>query len=155
MGQQHVKIISDENGLVKSVGTQNNEIYEHCVLCGELTDVLINTHIDFRYGYVEGSGQCCRKCYNKFYNQRNDYVTETMKKRRTLVTISVEDIMNTPNDSQLGEKVRKMCWEIYNKNTETEKNSWVCSICGQDTSNVDYDYLFGTDHISCSLNKES
>jgi hypothetical protein len=28
---------------------------------------------------------------------------------------------------------------------------WVCSICGSDTSNVDYDYLVNYDHISCHL----
>jgi hypothetical protein len=28
---------------------------------------------------------------------------------------------------------------------------WVCSICGNDTSNVDYDYLVNYDHISCHL----
>ena len=30
-------------------------------------------------------------------------------------------------------------------------NQWVCSICGSDTSNVDYDYLVNYDHISCLL----
>jgi hypothetical protein len=30
-------------------------------------------------------------------------------------------------------------------------NHWVCSICGSDTSNVDYDYLVNYDHISCHL----
>lgn len=30
-------------------------------------------------------------------------------------------------------------------------NQWVCSICGGDTSNVDYDYLVNYDHISCHL----
>ena len=30
-------------------------------------------------------------------------------------------------------------------------NQWVCSICGSDTSNVDYDYLINYDHISCHL----
>lgn len=154
MGEQHVKLKVDENGRVLSVGDQDNEIYEHCVLCGQLTDVLINTHIDFRYGYVEGSGQCCRKCYNKFYDNRNDYLNETMNKRRTLITISVEDVMNTPNDSELGEKIRKLCWETYhNKKDEEKKNIWVCTICGKDTSGVDYDYLRGTDHLSCVLNK--
>lgn len=30
-------------------------------------------------------------------------------------------------------------------------NPWVCSICGSDTSNTDYDYLINYDHISCHL----
>jgi hypothetical protein len=28
---------------------------------------------------------------------------------------------------------------------------WVCSICNDDTSNVDYDYLINYDHLSCHL----
>jgi hypothetical protein len=28
---------------------------------------------------------------------------------------------------------------------------WVCTICGGDTSNVDYDYLINYDHVSCHL----
>ena len=30
-------------------------------------------------------------------------------------------------------------------------NQWVCSICGSDTSNTEYDYLVNYDHISCLL----
>jgi hypothetical protein len=29
--------------------------------------------------------------------------------------------------------------------------SWTCQYCGKDTSNVEYDYLLNTDHISCVL----
>jgi hypothetical protein len=29
--------------------------------------------------------------------------------------------------------------------------SWTCQYCGKDTSNVEYDYLLNTDHISCIL----
>lgn len=153
MGTQHVKITTDENGLVTSVGDQNtSEIYETCVMCGKLTDVLINTHIDYRYGYVEGCGQCCRDCYNRTYDTQDRYVTEVMKRRRQLITISVEDVLETPNDSELGAKVRKMCWEVYRTN-DIENNNWVCTICGKDTSNVDYDYLDGTNHLSCLLKK--
>ena len=28
---------------------------------------------------------------------------------------------------------------------------YICSICGKDTSGIDYDYLMGFDHISCIL----
>jgi hypothetical protein len=38
---------------------------EYCVLCGSETTYTINTHIDFRDGYVEGVGQLCRICYYK------------------------------------------------------------------------------------------
>jgi rubrerythrin len=155
MGNQHVPLTINEDGLVTSVGNlQSEEIYETCVLCGEKTDVKITTHIDYRYGYVEGSGQCCRNCYNKTYSiQEEDYVTKVMKLRTTLVTISAEDILNTPNDYELGEKVRRKYWELTKENTN-QNNIWVCEICGKDTSDVEYDYLIGTNHLSCCLKKE-
>jgi hypothetical protein len=31
---------------------------------------------------------------------------------------------------------------------------WTCQYCGNDTSNVEYDYLSGYDHLSCVLNAE-
>ena len=30
--------------------------------------------------------------------------------------------------------------------------SWICKYCGGDTSNVEYDYLDGYNHLSCVLN---
>ena len=30
---------------------------------------------------------------------------------------------------------------------------WTCSICGKHTHEVDYDYLSGTDHLGCVLEK--
>jgi hypothetical protein len=30
---------------------------------------------------------------------------------------------------------------------------YVCQYCGKDTSKVEYDYLVGTDHLSCHLEK--
>jgi hypothetical protein len=154
MANHHVKLTINEDGLVTSVGNQQSEeIYETCVLCGAKTDVKITTHIDYRYGYVEGSGQCCRDCYNKTYDVKkdSDYVSKIMKLRTTLITISAEDIINTPNDFELGEKVRRKYWESQSTN---EKNVYVCSICGKDTSEIEYDYLFGTDHLQCHLKKE-
>jgi hypothetical protein len=109
MGNQHVKLTIDENGNVTNVGS-SNEIFETCIICGKLTDVLINSHIDYRYGYVEGAGQCCRDCYKKTNN-----VDDIMKRRTTLITIPAEDIYNTPNDFDLGAKVRKLYWDIFGK----------------------------------------
>lgn len=126
---------------------------EICILCGKETNVDINTHVDYRYGYVEGAGQCCKECYNKTSNIEEDYVTRTMKNRTTLLTISAEDILGTPNDMQLGAKVRQQYWDTYGK-PEKEPNPWVCGLCGKDTSNVDYDYLMGVDHIECHLKEE-
>ena len=44
------------------------DIYEKCVMCGVETTTLKTTHIDFRYGYVDGAGQLCRDCYIIVYN---------------------------------------------------------------------------------------
>jgi hypothetical protein len=99
MGEQHVPLTIDENGLVTSVGKQKDEfdIYETCVMCGEETTTLKTTHVDFRYGYVEGAGQLCRQCY--------------MGENRNLITVEGRTILDTPNDAELGAKVRALYWE--------------------------------------------
>ena len=85
---------------------------EICILCGEATNVDINTPIDFRFGYVEGAGQCCETCYNNTrFGASAEYVANTMRNRTTLITISAEDILNTPNDSELGAKIREKYWD--------------------------------------------
>ena len=33
-----------------------------CVLCGAVTDVLVDDHVDERQWYVQGEGQLCLKC---------------------------------------------------------------------------------------------
>jgi hypothetical protein len=38
-----------------------------------------------------------------------------MKRRTTLITISAEDIHNTPNDFELGAKVRELYWNTFKK----------------------------------------
>ena len=121
---------------------------EICIQCGKETNVDINTHIDLRYGYVEGAGQCCVECYNRTNNIQDDYITKNMKQRTTLITISAEDILNTPNDQELGAKVRQKYWEMTG---ETPEPQMVCSYCGRDTSEVDIDYLVNTDHLECVL----
>jgi hypothetical protein len=32
--------------------------------------------------------------------------------------------------------------------------AYICQFCGKDTSNVEYDYLNGYDHLSCTLEQE-
>jgi len=100
MGEQHVPLTFDENGLVTSVGKKQKDefdIYETCVMCGEETTTLKTTHVDFRYGYVEGAGQLCRQCY--------------MGENRNLITLEGRIILDTPNDAELGAKVRELYWE--------------------------------------------
>jgi len=67
-----------------------------CVMCGVETPYNYETHIDFRDGYVEGVGQLCKKCF-----ERDN--TET-------ISIPLSFIKNTPNDMELGEKVRIMSY---------------------------------------------
>lgn len=44
---------------------QNDKYFERCVLCGNLTNVPRNLHIDFRANYIEGVGQLCPHCAEK------------------------------------------------------------------------------------------
>jgi hypothetical protein len=122
MGQQHVTLNIGDDGLVKSVGHdmggsyeietpkyeqleinfpkvdgQGESIYETCIMCGKETTTLKSAHIDFRYGYVEGAGQLCRECY--------------MGENRNLITIEGRTILDTPNDAELGAKVRQVYWD--------------------------------------------
>ena len=98
MGQQHVPLQIDENGNVLAVGSINDDVLDTCVLCGNETPYTRSTHIDYRYGYVEGCGQLCKSCY--------DRGTE-----RQQLLVPTDMVYNTPNDAELGAKVRKMYWE--------------------------------------------
>lgn len=37
-------------------------VFERCVICGELTSVRKDTHVDLRDNYETGLGQMCYKC---------------------------------------------------------------------------------------------
>jgi len=158
MGRHHVSLQINEEGLVTSVGETptQQDLYETCVLCGDLTDVLKTTHIDFRTGYVEGSGQCCISCFNRtnedIRRREQEYIERTMHNRRTLITVSAEQILDTPNDQELGALVRQV---YYSSQIEQpQARPMICSICGGDTRSIDYDYLIGTDHLECRLTKK-
>ncbi len=68
---------------------------DKCVMCGEETEYDFNTHVDLRYRYIEGMGQLCKKCHND-------------EKSEETVTIPLDLIRSTPNDMELGEKIRKI-----------------------------------------------
>ena len=68
-----------------------------CVICGQETAYDFETHIDLRNGYLEGLGQLCTSCFRK----RNQDSEET-------ICIPKELINDTPNDMELGKKVRTM-----------------------------------------------
>lgn len=101
MGSQHVPLNIDENGLVTSVGN-NNDLYEDCILCGGKTTTLKTTHVDFRTGYIEGAGQLCRECYMKGNAESREHIT-----------IPKNWIKQYPNDMELGSKIRAWYYENY------------------------------------------
>lgn len=39
--------------------SSDKKIYDECVICGRQSPYRIDTHIDYRVGYVEGVGQGC------------------------------------------------------------------------------------------------
>lgn len=43
--------------------------YETCVICKGKTDVKKDQPIYRRHGYIEGSGQLCRSCYDDLKQQ--------------------------------------------------------------------------------------
>ena len=79
------------------VNGAGESIYEMCIMCSKETTTLKTTHIDFRYGYVDGAGQLCRECY--------------LGEDRNLITINSRTILDTPNDTELGAKVRQAYWD--------------------------------------------
>ena len=83
---------------------QKNPI-EKCVICGVDTQYRFRTPIDFRYNYVEGAGQLCTKCGSK------DEEPISLDSHRNLFTVSEYTVLSTPNDQELGAKVRQLYWE--------------------------------------------
>lgn len=83
---------------------QKNPI-EKCIICGVDTQYRFRTPIDFRYNYVEGAGQLCNKCGNK------EEEPIALDSHRNLFTVSEYTVLSTPNDQELGAKVRQLYWE--------------------------------------------
>jgi len=83
---------------------QKNPI-EKCIICGVDTQYRFRTPIDFRYNYVEGAGQLCNKCGNK------EEEPIALDSHRNLFTVSEYMVLSTPNDQELGAKVRQLYWE--------------------------------------------
>lgn len=85
---------------------------DKCILCGEDTPYHFNDHIDMRVGYVEGAGQLCTKCLNK--DEKEPAGLGTPFPDRRLLLVEVDMIRRTPNDMELGAKVRQLFYETYN-----------------------------------------
>ena len=42
---------------------------EKCVRCGIDTGIEVNTPVELRSNYIDGSGQLCQECYKKVYGK--------------------------------------------------------------------------------------
>lgn len=73
---------------------------EKCVICETSTKYSVDDHVDIRENYIEGLGQLCNTCHRITNND-------------VMVTIPKILIENTPNDSQLGQIMRKIYWGIF------------------------------------------
>jgi hypothetical protein len=71
----------------------NTSIKEKCVMCARETEYNISDNINLRYGYIEGMGQLCASCYHG--------------SSRSSIIVDHRTIIDTPNDSELGMKVRR------------------------------------------------
>jgi len=100
MANQHVPLTIDENNNVIAVGSINDDNYDECVICGKKSPYTRSTHIDLRVGYVEGAGQGCFEPHMC-----------SQQRSRQLFTISEELVYSTPNDQDLGAKVRELYWK--------------------------------------------
>lgn len=79
---------------------------DKCIMCGGDTIYDFETHIDYRIGYIEGAGQLCHDCYT------NVPTTDITSSLDIVICVNEDTILNTPNDFELGEKVRQMYWKI-------------------------------------------
>ena len=60
------------------------------------------------------------------------------------------DIMNCSSDDEVFETIER----IRQIQRKKQKKDWTCKYCGKNTYDVDCEYLFGTDHVSCALQNE-
>jgi hypothetical protein len=87
---------------------------EKCVICGAETAYRFNDHIDYRFNYVEGAGQLCVKCGGSKEISETFAEVEplgTANPAHMLILVDETTILYTPNDAELGAKVRQLYWE--------------------------------------------
>jgi hypothetical protein len=94
----HLGCALDAEMKVQMEASQEPNPVDKCVLCGEDTAYRYNDHIDVRIGYIEGAGQLCIKCWNKGTDRRH-------------MTVPMSMVYDTPNDQELGAKVRQLYYE--------------------------------------------
>jgi hypothetical protein len=89
------------------------------------------------------------------------------------VILTEKEVLDTPNDAILGRLVRNKFWQARRDQegpqyddehfgltigedglVKSINRPFTCSICGGDTSEIDYDYLVGYDHLGCVLKEK-
>ena len=92
-------------------------------------------------------------------NDQINLASETA--RETIANIIVATIRTSKgwyldlNHSKKQEEDDKKMIESHMTEVESEKAKWVCSICGDNTYNVDFDYIgSGYNHLGCELEVE-
>jgi len=45
---------------------------DKCVSCGLDTDFDTTSDVNYRFYYVDGGGQLCKKCYNRIFEDRTE-----------------------------------------------------------------------------------
>ena len=98
VGFSHLSCALEAEKAAKQDEQNPFDLYEDCIMCGKKTTVSKTTHIDFRDGYIEGAGQLCPNCYSRG--------TE-----HGAIAVDYNTILGTPNDMELGAKVRQLYWE--------------------------------------------
>ena len=98
VGVDHLSCALEAEKAAKQEEQNPFDLYEDCIMCGKKTTVSKTTHIDFRDGYIEGAGQLCIKCWNKGTDRRH-------------LAVPMSTIYDTPNDAELGSKIRQLYWE--------------------------------------------
>ena len=94
----HLGCALDAEMKAQMEASQEPNPVDKCVLCGEDTAYRYNDHIDTRVGYIEGAGQLCIKCWNRGTDRRH-------------MTVPMSMVYDTPNDQELGAKVRQLYYE--------------------------------------------
>jgi|LakMenE01Jun11ns_1017448.scaffolds.fasta_scaffold9841901_4 hypothetical protein len=63
------------------------------------------------------------------------------------------DISSATSNEEVASILNRLNTIIENRRIEDSelRSKWMCRYCGKDTSEVEYDYLSGTDHLGCVL----
>ena len=86
-----------------------NMAKDKCVMCGIDSTYDVSTDIDMRTSYIIGMGQLCNKCYRESSIQE-DFQAPKLVTESPVETfkISAKMIRDTPNNMDLGEKIRNL-----------------------------------------------